>query len=283
VFNPPASRPIVELAGNGAGKVMAIWNQSTPVPGTFEHKYNTWVSEYEAGTGWLPPRSLGNDVYELDGSSYMNPQSVPGHYLPTISIDDQGNAFAMWLEVDFAGDVNHITMNHYRVGNGWGTPQAIGSTPANEISGFYSWYSDYSSLAFGNPDSAYVGWTTTETLDNSVRTHLSLARYETATGWTTEKVLENHPYSVSAPEVVVGRDGNPFVLWVQYSDDCLQYNGQCTTELRGATHTAAAGWSTARSLSGTGAVGGYKTVRDGDGNVTLIWIQSSAVWAKVIQ
>lgn len=277
ILNSGRTMTIWKVSGNSSGNLMAIWNQSTPQPELSGHNYNTWVSQFDAIAGWLTPEAVGNDIFELDGIGYYNPQSLPGHYLPTLTVDQQGNALAFWLQVAGAGGSYGITVNHFENGSGWWTPEVIGATPSDMNTGFLS---DYSSITLGGAGGGYFSWTVTDMLSSMPQTDLFAATYKTATGWTTEKVLAASPFYCLKPAVYEGKNTNLHVFW-------LQVDANDVAHLFSKSRLSAGGWGTAMRLSSiSGGIGDYKAIRDDAGNVTVIWTQYASgkgmVWAKVI-
>ncbi len=277
ILNSGRTMTIWKVSGNSSGSLMAIWNQRTPQPELSGHNYNTWVSQFDPINGWLAPEAIGNDIFELDGIGYYNPQSLPGHYLPALTVDQQGNALAFWLQVAGAGGSYGITVSHFENGSGWWTPEVIGATPSDMNTGFSN---DYSSITLGGAGSGYFSWTVAEIFNSPPQTDLFAATYKTATGWTTEKVLAASPYYCLRPAVHEGKNTNLHVFW-------LHYDANDVTHLFSKSRPSAGGWGTAMRLSSiSGGIGDYKTIRDDAGNVMVIWTQyangKGMVWAKVI-
>jgi hypothetical protein len=270
ILQPNASAPVQKISGNSSGKAIAIWNQSDPVLGQFEHKYNTWVRQFEPGIGWSTPQPVGNDILEINGAMYLNADSVPGHYNSMIAVDGQGNALALWSEVSFAGDSSHTTFNRLEVGKGWGAPQLLDNLglPSDKI-------------VFNDSGSAYFSWTENvkQSSNTSYLSTLSVATYSTANGWAKENLFDKYPYYCFNSSIIIGKDGNPLVTWLQSSG----YDSQLWFK----NYSPTTGWSSPIRLdSNTGEVDEYHIANDAAGNVTVIWTQYSGtnrvMWSKLV-
>lgn len=267
------STPVLEIAGNNAGKVVAIWNESDPVPGNNEHKYNTWVRQFSPETGWLSPQPVGNDVFELNGAMYSysgngygSDTNTPGHYSPRVAIDDKGDVLAFWSEVYYQGDAYHTMFKRYEAGKGWGAPQELDNVSSD--------------IALDDSGSAYVCLTESNQLNNnSYLSKLSISKYTPVQGWVTENIVKNSPYFIYSTSVIVGKNGLPVVLWLQSSGYDAQLWSICYSQTYG--------WGTPIRLDKVaGTVDEYHMARDATGNVTVIWTQyfgnRRVVWAELI-
>jgi hypothetical protein len=102
------------MAGNRAGTVLAIWNSANFNSATNEVAFNTQLRRFVPGIGWLAAEPVGNDLTILS-QGYYNPVTTPGHYAPAISVDENGNAVALWSEVYFQNDDYHLVTNRFEV------------------------------------------------------------------------------------------------------------------------------------------------------------------------
>ncbi|MSM41457.1 MAG: hypothetical protein GJT30_17705 [Geobacter sp.] len=274
ILESTASTPMHSLSGNSAGKEIAIWNQAEPdlnQPGY--HNYNTYVRIFTPGIGWSSSQTVGNAISELDGSGYYNPTTTPGHYYPMVSINEQGDALALWSEVDYAGNDYRITVNQFNMVNGWGAPLSIGNISASSSI-------TVSPFVLDGSDTAYVSVLDSWYNYSYSLSNIHVAAYKSGTGWTFTKVLDSQPYYFSSPLITVGKSGNLYLTWKQY--------GNNSVELWSKKYSPLSGWENSIRLDkNSGTVTGYKAARDALGNVLVIWTQNSGtdpgVWAKLIK
>lgn len=251
-----------QTSGNSSGKVIAIWQQSDPdLNQQGWHNYNSLVRIFEPGLGWSATQYIGNNVPELDGSAYYNPTTTPGHYTPSVSIDSQGKALALWSEAYFQGDDYHITVNRYEVGSGWGTPLSIGSIPA------YSTLS-VSPFVYDSFGTAYISLLDCQYSYYSTLSNIFVATYKAATGWALIKVVDSIPYYCLSPLITAGKNGDLYLTW-------LQIDGN-DTHLWSKKYSPISGWGTSNRLDNNlGSVGTYEASRDASGNIIVVWTQYS--------
>jgi hypothetical protein len=87
-----------DMATDTQGNALAVWEQYDG------ERYNIWANRKLAGQGW-------GVAQRIDTAKSGNA------YNPRIAVDSQGNAVAVWQQVDGAG--THIGANRYMVGTGW--------------------------------------------------------------------------------------------------------------------------------------------------------------------
>ncbi len=90
-----------------SGKAMAVWQQLTTVGA-----YDIWARPFDPASGWGAATAIDNTA----GSAGA----------PTIGVDAQGNAVAIWPQIaaPLSGEIN-LYANRYVAGSGWETAQLI--------------------------------------------------------------------------------------------------------------------------------------------------------------
>lgn len=258
------------VSGNSSGKSFAIYHQSHPDPvDPITHRYNTYVRSFDPALGWTTPLAIGNYVSELNDASYLNPTTTPGHSKPTISVDDQGKASALWSEVYYAGGNYQVTANNFDPATGWGTPVKVADLPADSHTSFSPFVFDGSASFISFVDVLYP----------SNLSNIFVASFK-AGNWNCEKVVDSLPFYAMYSAITVGTDGTLLLTW-------LQQEGEHQTLWMKTFHPGA-GWGPASRVdSGPGGIGDYKTTRDASGRILVMWSELGAttggVYVKTLQ
>lgn len=250
------------VSANSAGTLFVAYNQYQPDPAdSLYHRYNTFARSFDPALGWSAPQSIGNYISEMNGVSYLNPTTTPGHFMPIISVDQQGKTVALWSEVRFAGDSYQITVNSFDPATGWGTPVKISEIQSNSI---------VSSSLFASDGSAnyisFIDWTYYSNAPSV--SNIFVAKFK-AGSWTCEKVVDSLPTSAQNSAITTGKDGALLLTW-------LERDGEVTGLWMKSFHPAT-GWGPATRLDKSpSGVGDYKTVRDSSGKILLMWSEIGA-------
>jgi len=258
--------PTGGIAGNGAGKVAALWNAATPGGTPGELRHHTWVRLFDPCDGWGAVRPLGREIVQDDLSS-MAAQTMPGHHAPVLAMDRAGNVLAVWQEVSAPGRDFLLKAARFEQEKGWGAPEQIGENPLAV------------SAALSDDGIAFVCLTQGANWPD-VDAYLSSLTVSTnmGVGWFSEKVLDNYPYFCLSPSLVLSTEGRPLVTWLKGSGD--------ERELWGASR-AVTGWGSAFRLDADGAVDQYEAGSDDSGNVIVVWTEKTAqgyaVWGRSVQ
>ena len=106
-----------QLAGDVNGNVTVVWH-------TYDGKRtNIRANRYEVGSGWGKPVDIESNKTGLA-------------YNPHIEITVKGYAQVMWQQI--MGASNHVWMNHFKVGMGWGKAMRIEANGANVVDMTYT-------------------------------------------------------------------------------------------------------------------------------------------------
>lgn len=102
-----ASRPAVTVDPTGVAH--AVWSQSD------DTLNNIWANRYTPGEGWGTPGLIETPIED--------PEEEGSATSPRVSVDPNGNAFAVWEQETPIG--LNIWSNHYTPGEGWATAELI--------------------------------------------------------------------------------------------------------------------------------------------------------------
>ena len=234
----PAMNP--QLAMDPQGNALVTW-----LRWDFAQPDNSVIlfRRYEAGTGW-------GSIQTLVASGRPN-------YAP-ISMDDAGNAIALWEQWD--GTRYDVWAARYSVDSGWGTPQRIESSDGTALA---------PSIAMDRQGNGMATWQQSD----GVRNHIWAARYAIGSGWgTAQRVDTNDALECNYPMVAVGENGNTIIGW-------RAYNGMdmYTTRTWANTYAQGSGWGTPKMLSSDNVLSDQPRVgMDSNGNALAVWRQWDA-------
>jgi hypothetical protein len=235
-----ASEP--QIAFDPNGNALAVWMQSDG------SGHSIWSNRYTADTGWGVSQLIETGNGDAEG--------------PHIAVDRNGNAFAVWSQLD--GTNFKIWSNRYTAGSGWGTPQLI-ENDATELA-------DSPRIAMDANGDALVIWLQ----DGGPRLDVWANRYTAGSGWGTPQLIEtdsagnafNHQLASDA-------NGNGLAVWQQY--DGTRYN------IWSNLYTAGAGWGTAQLIEtdNAGLAAVPQVAFDASGNALAVWSQLEGIRMKI--
>jgi hypothetical protein len=207
----------------------------------------------------LPP---GNSAADLE-SGWGSPVLIEnyqegGSYLPSIAVDGDGNAFAVWNQNYGAG--YSVMANILVADEGWKNAEMIdlgwGSTSVPKV-------------VTGGDGNAFAIWQQSD----GVRTNIWACRYVQSFGWELPELVEtNDAFPAIDPAIAVDGDGNALAVWVQ-SDGSFQ-------TMYSAGYTDGVGWE-AIGLVAPGLMEEDANLPDlagdGNGDFMAVWIQDDGI------
>lgn len=172
-------------------------------------------------------------------------------YAPRISVDDKGNAIAVWSQYIDGGQ--YMLANHYTAGGGWGSPELIESEAGGVSSPFVG------TDAQGNGMAMWAKF-------DGTRFNVWVNHYNSESrAWGTAYLLENDDtFSASDPQVVFEANGDAVAMWVSFQNLWVKrYDA------------AASMWGTPEVISSdtNGAIDSVDMGMDADGNIVAVWSQ----------
>ncbi len=237
-----------QIAIDANGNAIAVWSQEEGF------RDNIWVNRYTASNGsWGTAQLIETD----DGFAYS----------PQIAIDANGNAIAVWKQLD--GARWNIRANRYMLGTDWGTAKQIGDCGNHSYCGRPQIAIDANGNAIAVWRLFSVGAGDTGILAN---------RFSAGSGWGTAESIKANSGSTGYPQVTVNANGNAIAVWPQ--SDGTRYN------IWANRYTPASGWGTAQ-LTETDNAGGASDPQiaiDANGNAIAVWEQFDGtrynIWAN---
>ena len=235
-----ALAPQIAIDDSGAG--LAVWQQSD---GT---RFNIWANRFSSSTGW----GTATLIETSNGGDASSPQ---------IAIDAQGDALAVWQQVDSLG-VTSIYANRFtQATSSWGNAVTI------ETGGGSASTPDIAMDGVGN---ALVVWSQSDGL----RTHIWANRFTHATrSWGVATQIENGSAgNASSPQIAVNLSGNAMAVWEQ-QDSLGRIN------IWANRFTPNIGWDTAVIIEtvNTGDAQAPQIAMDASSNAVAVWSQSDGV------
>lgn len=240
-------------------------------------------------------------------------ESNPGaSAVPSIAIDPQGNAIAVWMH-ELPGGGPEIWTSRAAAGGGWDAPRRLdegvapqvvvdaqgnaiaawlgadetrtavvaarftpagGWGPVEILDGDESTPSLNVRLAINAQGDAIATWRQEQ--DGSFAYNIRASRYVPGTGWQGAQRIEQLAQPVSEPRPAMAPDGTAMVAWGQSNGD--------TFHVTAATSGRSGGWSAPVTLdAANGSAGDAAVAASADGSFMAIWTQPGAfieVWAR---
>jgi hypothetical protein len=173
----------VQIAMNASGNAMVVWQQFDGV----SHD-NIWANRYTPGTGWGSAELIEGDSAEAG--------------TPQIALDANGNAIAVWQQID--GTRFSIWASRFTPAGGWGAAALIETDNAGGAAN--------AQIAFDASGNALAVWQQSDGL----RTNIWARPFTPSSGWGTATLLEtNTDYSAFDPQIAMNASGDAAVVWQQ--------------------------------------------------------------------
>jgi hypothetical protein len=223
-----------QVAMDGDGNAIAVWEQSD---GT---QQSIWSNRYAVGTGW------GDAQLIEDRGGNAN--------FPQVAMDAEGNAIAVWRQLD--GTEYSIWSNRYVAGVGWGEPDLIEADYG---------FATNPQVAMDVNGNAVAVW---EQFDYyAFEFSIYSNRYVVGVGWGDAELVEPYTGDAYSPQVAMDADGNAVAVWRQF--DGTKWN------IWSNRYVAGVGWDNAQLIDtdDTGDDYGPQVAVDGSGDATAVWYQ----------
>lgn len=221
------------LASGPGGLLFAVWDDNTGGGAV-------WASTYSPGTNWTAP-------VKISGSF---------GWMPTITADSFGNAFAAWIDVNSTYVTYGPVGAFYLAGSGW-RPQVNLTGPVKQN----LWFS-YDAVMddIGNAYVMQRGY------DNSgpVLANVTAGRAN-IDGTVEPTVLIESTPSFTNVAMTALPTGGALIVWG---------GGNGTSHMWATQHTPGSGWSAKQTIESSNATLGNPTLAaDGHGNAMAVWPQ----------
>ncbi len=241
-----AYNPRVAMDENGnAVAVMQIWDGS---------KYNLYANNFTKGVGWDSAVLIeDNDNDSMDE--------------PYLSMDENGNAIAVWNEWDSVASRYNISWNRYEIGTGWGIAALLENYNAGS--------SSFPDVAMNAPGDAMATWQQWE----SGQYNLYARRYTLGSGWGQPICIGyTESASISDGDVALSDNGDALAVWSQ--------NDGFSSNIYANRFTIGTGWGTITLIENYNVDSAIlpEVVADDNGNAIAIWLHSDrtyySIWAN---
>ena len=245
-----------QIAESTHGDIVAVWEQFDGA------HYNIWGNSRRAHQGW--------------GRAHLMQTSDGAHsYNPRVAVNAQGQAVAVWVQMDSAKGTYGIWSSSLEPGADWDTAVQVirGNSALTYAPG----------IAINDRGHAVAAWQQSD----GRRVNVRASRYTPGVGWGQASRLEHGDGDLGAPEVAMDADGNALVVWPRFHLN--------RSELWASVHAFAGGgaWDKATRID---AVPGYvyaprvMAVAGVPGQFAVLWDQEegfvtgpAAVWASQYQ
>jgi uncharacterized protein YbdZ (MbtH family) len=176
-----AYRPQIDI--DASGNALAVWYQSD---GT---RHSIWSNRYTAGAGWGTAELIESD-------------NQADAYYPQVSFDANGNAMAVWHQIE-GGNYN-IWSNYYTVGSGWGSEKLVETNNAGEARN--------PQVSFDANGNALAVWYQSDGARNNIVSN----RYIVGAGWMNVELVEtDNTGDAVNPQIKFAANGNAMSVWTQ--------------------------------------------------------------------
>jgi len=245
-----AQRP--EVAMDAKGNAVAVWYQDD---GTYS---NILSNRYTPGIGWGDPEPI--EKIEGDARS------------PQVAVDPDGNAFAVWQQLDRDRDSidtrSNIWSNRYMPGVGWGTQLPLETDDTGDAI--------RPRVAVDADGNAIAVW---QQSDAALRFDIWSNRYTPSDGWGGRELIEfEDAGDATKPRVAMDPDGNAVAVWSQFdgtSDDIWSNR-----------YTSRGHWAGPERIetNDTGSAVSPRVVMDANGSAVALWTQPDgaqlSIWSN---
>ena len=244
-----------QFAESAHGDIVAVWEQFDGA------HYSIWGNSRRAHQGW--------------GRAHLMQTSDSAHsYNPRVAINAQGQAAAVWVQMDSALGTYGIWSSRLEPGAAWGAAVQVerGNAGPTYAPG----------IAIDERGHAVAAWQQSD----GRRVNVRASRFAPGVGWGQASRLERGDGDLGAPEVAMDADGNALVVWPRFHGN--------RSELWASAYVGVGGaWDKAMRID---AVPGYvyqprvMAAAGGPGQFAVLWDQEegfvtgpASVWASQYQ
>ena len=249
-----------QVAESAHGDIVAVWEQFDGA------HYSIWGNSRRAHQDW--------------GRAHLIQTSDSAHsYNPRVAINAQGQAAAVWVQMDSALGTNAIWSSRLEPGAAWGAAVQVERGKAGPT------YAP--GIAIDDRGHAVAAWQQSD----GRRVNVRASRYTPGVGWGQASRLEHGDGELGAPEVAMDAGGNALVVWPRFhlNRSELWASGHAV----GSSGGGGRAWDKATRID---AVPGYVytprviAVAGGPGQFAVVWDQEegfvtgpASVWASQYQ
>ena len=174
-----------QLAESAHGDIVAVWEQFDGA------HYSIWGNSRRAHQDW--------------GRAQLIQTSDSGHsYSPRVAVNAQGQAAAVWVQMDSALAAYGIWSSRLEPGVGWGAAVQVerGNAGLTYAPG----------IAIDNRGHAVAAWQQSD----GRRVNVRASRFTPGVGWGQASRLERGEGDLGAPQLAMDAAGNALVVWPRF-------------------------------------------------------------------
>lgn len=174
-----------QIAKSAHGDLVAVWEQFDG------ERYSIWGNSRRAHQEW-------GRAQQLQTSDTAN------SYNPRVAINAQGQAAAVWVQMDGAQGTYGIWSSRLEPGAGWGAAVQVerGNAGPAHAPG----------IAIDHRGYAVAAWQQSD----AKRVHVRASRFTPGAGWGQASRLEHGKGDLGAPQVAMDADGSALVVWPRF-------------------------------------------------------------------
>jgi hypothetical protein len=238
-----------EIVVDDQSNALAVWEFKPEATGT---ESGIWAKRYTRVDLWGNPEQIDAG----DGGSED----------PDLAADPEGNAFAVWEEVDEVGE-RTIWSNRYTVDEGWGTAESLQGFQINARG---------VSVAADEDGNAAAVWLEADALGGP-SFFVWAARYEPGSGWSVQEQIDGDPTTSTLgqeTDIEFDADGNAIAIWNQRTvPEGNVGRGEIIWVNR---YVAGVGWQTPRMIKpdGNTRARSWRLSVGDNGEAHVVWVQN---------
>lgn len=252
-----ATQPKIAIANNGSA--LAVWTQKENDELLSGRKI--WANRYIKESGWESATAI-----EQNGGLSRAPSLV---------MDNNGNATAVWINFDGGFYTNNYA-NHYLTGEGWQTAGLIKGSDQENFSNSSGTNLETPIITGDQQGNRIAIWYDAKNI-NSGPESVWASKYTAGAGWGTATMISNifessnySPAKVHNQHVDTNSHGSAVAVWVQGDKGKIA--------LWASLYSIDSGWGAPNRItatSDTAEINSYfpRIAINDSGNVTLIWLQ----------
>jgi len=247
--NIPAAADVPWLDIDNSNNIYAVWTDSR------EGNYEIYFSKKLSGGNWEPNVKV-NDVnsYWVD--------------CPHIAVDNNGNAYAIWYDINLYDWIWNIRSSYLPAGGVWSPSEQVNDI--DDSGSHDDWYPIGPSIAVDNNTNAYAVWN-----DARIGTPANFSMKPFGGSWSSNTSINDYG-EVYNPSIVVDKDGNSYAVWQDYRSG----NSHIYFSFRPAGGT----WLPSERVDDapeTSYASDPQISIDNSGNASVIWSDSRTGFSKI--
>ena len=256
-----------QIAESIHGDTVAVWEQFDGA------RYSIWGNSRRAHQDW--------------GRAQLIQIRDSGHsYSPRVAVNAQGQAAAVWVQMNSALAAYGIWSSRLEPGAGWSA--AVQVERVKQVAGENAGPAYAPGIAIDDRGHAVAAWQQSD----GRRVHVRASRFTPGVGWGQASRLEQGKGDLGAPQVAMDAGGNALVVWPRFHLDRSELWASGLVGGGGGGGSGSGAWDKAMRIdSAPGYVYTPRVMAAGEpGQFAVLWDQAegfvtgpAAVWASQYQ